>query len=67
MAVSAITALLVEPAADRQELMDQLMALVYDELRRMARRQLSLETGPRTVKRDWMLARAWLHRDLEHA
>lgn len=26
-----------------------------------------LEVSPRTVKRDRMLARAWLHRDLGHA
>ncbi|MGH9379088.1 MAG: ECF-type sigma factor [Thermoanaerobaculia bacterium] len=60
MAATAVTALLCEPEADAHELLDQLVNLVYDELKRMAHRQLVLETGPRTLDTTGLVHEAYL-------
>ncbi len=60
MSASAVTALLREPEADAHELLDQLVTLVYDELRRMAHRQLALESGPRTLDTTGLVHEAYL-------
>jgi RNA polymerase sigma factor (TIGR02999 family) len=60
MAASAVTALLATPEADPQVVLEQLVTLVYDELRQMARRQLSLETGPRTLDTTGLVHEAYL-------
>lgn len=60
MATSAVTALLADPEADRRELMDQLVTLVYGELRRMAHRKLALEGGSRTLDTTGLVHEAYL-------
>lgn len=45
MTASTVNTLLAEPDADGRELMDQLVPLVYEELRRMAHGQLAREAG----------------------
>ena len=60
MATSTVTALLTEPGTDRRELMDQLVPLVYGELRRMAHRQLAREGDPRTLNTTGLVHEAYL-------
>lgn len=60
MADSDVTALLATPELDREELMGQLVPLVYDELRRMAHRQLAREAGPRTLNTTGLVHEAYL-------
>lgn len=60
MAASAITALLADDEADHHERMSQLVALVYDELKRMAHRQLAREGGPRTLDTTGLVHEAYL-------
>lgn len=60
MATSAVTALLADPQADRRELMDQLVTLVYGELRRMAHRRLALEGGPHSLDTTGLVHEAYL-------
>lgn len=60
MAASAITALLADGDADHHELMDRLVPLVYDQLRRMAHRELEREAGPRTLDTTGLVHEAYL-------
>jgi RNA polymerase sigma factor (TIGR02999 family) len=60
MTVSPVTELLAEPGAEPQQVIDQLITLVYDELRRMARRQLTREGGPRTLDTTGLVHEAYL-------
>lgn len=60
MADSDVTALLATPELDREELMGQLVPLVYDELLRMAHRQLAREAGPRTLNTTGLVHEAYL-------
>jgi RNA polymerase sigma factor (TIGR02999 family) len=62
MADSAVTELLAaaEVDADREEVMGRLVTLVYDELRRMAHRQLSRERGPCTLDTTGLVHEAYL-------
>ena len=60
MAASNANTLLENPPESRRELMDQLVPLVYDELRRMAHRQLQLEAGPRTLNTTGLVHEAYL-------
>jgi RNA polymerase sigma-70 factor, ECF subfamily len=58
-AKDAITAVLSE-GRDGREVLDELMPLVYDELRRMARGRLARERGPRTLSTTGLLHEAYL-------
>jgi RNA polymerase sigma factor (TIGR02999 family) len=62
MADSAVTELLAEAeaAADREEVMGRLVTLVYDELRRMAHRQLSRERDQCTLDTTSLVHEAYL-------
>lgn len=60
MATLTTTSLLEDPPESRRELMDQLVPLVYDELRKMAHRQLQLEAGPRTLNTTGLVHEAYL-------
>lgn len=60
MAGSDVTALLADSGGDRHQLMDQLVPLVYDELRRMAHRQLTREMGPCTLNTTGLVHEAYL-------
>lgn len=60
MAASAVTTLLAESPAEGRELMDQLVPLVYEELRRVAHRQLALEAGPRHLDTTGLVHEAYL-------
>jgi len=60
MADSAVTELLAGAEAEREDVMARLVSLVYDELRRMARRQLSREGGPRTLDTTGLVHEAYL-------
>ncbi|MGH8251682.1 MAG: ECF-type sigma factor [Steroidobacteraceae bacterium] len=60
MATSSITAFLQQPGADAAALRDQLVALVYGELKRMAHRQLAREIGPRTLDTTGLVHEAYL-------
>jgi RNA polymerase sigma-70 factor, ECF subfamily len=60
MVSSTVTALLAEPEAEPQEILDQLVSLVYQELKRMARRQLAREGGPRTLNTTGLVHEAYM-------
>lgn len=60
MAARSVTALLADGDAEPRELMGQLVDLVYDELKRMARHQLSREGGPRTLDTTGLVHEAYL-------
>jgi RNA polymerase sigma factor (TIGR02999 family) len=60
MAGSPVTDLLAERGAEAGQRVDELVALVYDELRRMAHRQLSREVGPRTLNTTGLVHEAYL-------
>jgi RNA polymerase sigma factor (TIGR02999 family) len=60
MADSAVTELLAGVGAEREDVMARLVPLVYDELRRMAHRQLSREGGPCTLNTTGLVHEAYL-------
>ena len=60
MADSAVTELLAGVGAEREDVMARLVSLVYDELRRMAHRQLSREGGPCTLDTTGLVHEAYL-------
>ena len=60
MADSAVTELLAGAEAEREDVMARLVPLVYDELRRMAHRQLSREGGPCTLDTTGLVHEAYL-------
>lgn len=60
MAGSDVTALLADSGGDRHQVMEQLVPLVYDELRRMAHRQLAREMGPCTLNTTGLVHEAYL-------
>lgn len=60
MASSPVTDLLADCGAERGQPVDELVALVYDELRQMAHRQLSREAGPRTLNTTGLVHEAYL-------
>ena len=60
MADSAVTDLLASAEAERGDVMARLVPLVYDELRRMAHRQLSREGGPCTLDTTGLVHEAYL-------
>jgi len=60
MADSAVTELLAGAEAEREDVMARLVSLVYDELRRMAHRQLSREGGPCTLDTTGLVHEAYL-------
>lgn len=55
-----ITALLSRTGASRQELMDELVPLVYDKLRRMAHQQLAREDARHTLNTTGLVHEAYL-------
>jgi RNA polymerase sigma factor (TIGR02999 family) len=60
MADCAVTKLLAGAEPERDEVMARLVPLVYNELRRMAHRQLSREGGPRTLDTTGLVHEAYL-------
>lgn len=60
MADETISRLLFAPAADSTVVVDQLVPLVYDELRRMARRLLAGEAQPQTLDTTALVHEAYL-------
>ncbi len=58
--MTSVQALLADPAADPRMVLDQLLPLVYDELRRMAHRELAREGGPRTLDTTGLVHEAYL-------
>lgn len=60
MASSPVTDLLAECGVETEQLVDELVALVYDELRQMAHRQLSREAGSRTLNTTGLVHEAYL-------
>src|SRR5262245_52265339 len=60
MADETISRLLLAPAADRTVALDQLVPLIYEELRRMARRILAGEAQPRTLDTTALVHEAYL-------
>jgi RNA polymerase sigma factor (TIGR02999 family) len=66
---SSVTQLLCELGSGNQKAMDDLMPLVYDELRRIARRQLSRERGDHTLQPTALVHEAFLRlvdQDAQH-
>lgn len=60
MSSSPVTDLLAGCGAETGQRVDELVALVYDELRQMARRQLAREAGPRTLDTTGLVHEAYL-------
>ena len=60
MADETITALLLAPSADGTAVVDELVPLVYDELRRMARRFLAGEAEAQTLQTTALVHEAYL-------
>lgn len=58
--MKGVDALLAAPVADPRAVLDRLLPLVYDELRRMAHRELAREDGPRTLDTTGLVHEAYL-------
>ena len=58
--MDGVNALLARPAGDPRAVLDQLLPLVYEELRRLAHRQLAGEGGPRTLDTTGLVHEAYL-------
>lgn len=56
----AVTAVLSEAGRDGRDVFDELLPLVYDELRQMARRHLARERRPRTLNTTGLVHEAYL-------
>ena len=57
---TSVTALLRDAPEGNQEVMDQLVPLIYDELRAMARRQLAARNVPHTLNTTALVHEAYL-------
>jgi hypothetical protein len=71
----AVTQLLLAWSRGHRAALDALIPFVYDEIRRLADRSLRRERPEHmlqttalvrelTVKREWSVAKAWLHREI---
>ena len=57
---ASVTALLRDAPQGNQDVMDQLVPLIYDELRAMARRQLAAKNAPHTLNTTALVHEAYL-------